>query len=94
MILLTALVRAPYGIPVDMHQQITTMLSISPVEGQATRYQVRIVFYRKIWEGSGGTEKRKIPPGAQRMEMIYDAGIYQQFFSKLSKAIFLEAHQI
>jgi hypothetical protein len=26
--------------------------------------------------------------------MIYDGQIYQQFFAKLSKGLFLEAHQI
>ena len=30
----------------------------------------------------------------QRMEMIRSPEIYQQFFARLSKAVFLEAHRI
>jgi hypothetical protein len=32
-----------------------------------------------------------IPPGTQSMEMLRDPALYQQFFAKLSKAVFLEA---
>ncbi|NIQ01297.1 MAG: hypothetical protein GWM98_13550 [Nitrospinaceae bacterium] len=81
-------------IPVDVHQQISATLTTRPVEGDPSRYTVRVLFHRTIWKGHGHDGDREIPPGAQRMEMIHDAQIYQQFFAKLSKSMFLEAHQI
>ena len=39
-------------------------------------------------------ERNYIPPGEQRMEMIRDPLVYQQFFAKLSKAVFLEAYTL
>jgi hypothetical protein len=44
------------------------------------------MFYRVVWKGEGS-----IPPGEQRSEMIRDPVLYQQFFAKLSKSVFLEA---
>jgi hypothetical protein len=35
-----------------------------------------------------------VPPGQQYVQMIRDAVLYQQFFARLSKAVFLEAHKI
>lgn len=80
--------------PVDLHQQIGATLSIRPLKSAPPRYNVRIVFHRKIWKGDGEAGRQYIPPGAERMEMIYDPGVYQHFFAKLAKSIFLEAHQI
>ena len=70
-----------------------------PVNEDATRHEVRIQFYRIVWKGdgaisSGQGQSEHIPPGEQMMEMIRDPLIYQQFFAKLSKAVFLEAHKI
>ena len=81
-------------IPVDLHQQINASLVAQPVTGDETQQNVRIVFYRIVWKGSGMNGDQQIPPGEQKMEMIRDAKIYQQFFAKLSKSVFLEAHKI
>jgi hypothetical protein len=80
--------------PVDLHQQIGATLVIRRAGNDASRYSVRILFHRTVWKGDGNTGNQYIPPGEQRMETIYDEKIYQQFFAKLSKGLFLEAQQI
>ena len=92
--LLSALGRESVMIPVDLHQQIAATLAIFPDTEDSSRYQVRVVFFRKIWKSDGSQGKVPIPPGEQRMEMIYDPKIYQQFYARLSKSMFLEIHQI
>ncbi|MGQ0667727.1 MAG: hypothetical protein ACT4O4_11910 [Nitrospiraceae bacterium] len=81
----------PIMIPVDLHQKIAATLVARPLNPEATRQEVRIMFYRVVWKGEGMAGQRAIPPGQQRMEMIRDPVLYQQFFAKLSKAVFLEA---
>jgi hypothetical protein len=81
-------------LPVDLHQQIGATLATRPLEGDDSRYTVRIFFHRTLWKGDGQSGDQYIPPGANRMEMISDGQIYQQFFAKLSKGLFLEAHEI
>ena len=84
--------------PVDLHQKIEASMVARPVNADATRHEVRIQFYRVIWMGDGqqssGQHSEYIPPGIQKMEMVRNPVIYQQFFAKLSKAVFLEAHKI
>ena len=80
--------------PVDLHQQIGATLATRPLEGDDSRYTVRIFFHRTLWKGDGRSGDQYIPPGANRMEMVSDGKIYQQFFAKLSKGLFLEAHEI
>ena len=80
--------------PVDLHQKIAAALVARPLNPEATRQEVRIMFYRVVWKGDGQVDNQYIPPGEQYMEMIRDPEIYQQFFTKLSKAVFLEAHRI
>ncbi|MEK6764591.1 MAG: hypothetical protein AABY96_17970 [Nitrospirota bacterium] len=80
--------------PVDLHQKIAAGLITRPLNQDASRQEVRIVFYRVVWKGDGQTDNQYIPPGQQSMEMIRDPEIYQQFFAKLSKAVFLEAHTL
>lgn len=80
----------PIVTPVDLHQKIAGVLITRPINTEATRQEVRIVFYRVIWKGDGSSGNQQIPPGEQRMEMLRDPVIYQQFFAKLSKAVFLE----
>lgn len=81
-------------ISVDFHQQINATLVTRRSETDSSRFSVRILFHRSIWKGDGNNGSMHIPPGLQRLEMIYDGKIYQQFFAKLSKGVFLEAHKI
>jgi hypothetical protein len=81
-------------IPVDMHQQINASLVTRQSETNSSQFSVRILFYRSLWKGDGNTGNQHIPPGELSLEIINDAEIYQQFFAKLSKSVFLEAHQI
>ncbi|MDH5479304.1 MAG: hypothetical protein OEX11_00885 [Nitrosomonas sp.] len=80
--------------PVDLHQQINASLVTRRSEIDSSQFSVRILFYRSLWKGDGNTGDHYIPPGQLSLEIINDAEIYQQFFSKLSKSVFLEAHQI
>jgi hypothetical protein len=80
--------------PVDLHQQINASLVTRPLDPQGKRLEVRVLFYRLVWQSDGQSGSSYIEPGQQRMEMIRDAEIYQQFFARLSKAVFLEAHRI
>jgi hypothetical protein len=77
--------------PVDLHQKIAATLIAQPINPEGTRQEVRIMFYRVVWKGDGQADRQYIPPGQQKMEMLRDPVMYQQFFAKLSKAVFLEA---
>ena len=81
-------------LPVDLHQQINASLVARPLDASGSRHEVRVLFYRLVWKGSGMSGDQQIPPGEQKMEMIREPEIYQQFFARLSKAVFLEAHKI
>ncbi len=92
--LLGAVCGEVFIVPVDLHQQINATLTTRQSETDSSRFSVRIHFYRRVWKGSGQSGDQEIPPGQQRLEMIYDSRIYQQFFAKLAKSVFLEAHKI
>ncbi len=79
-------------IPVDLQQQVNASLVTRPLGPE--RHEVRVLFYRLVWKSGGTSGDQNIPPGEQRMEMIRDPEIYRQFFTRLSKAVFLEAHKI
>lgn len=81
-------------LPVDLHQQINASLTTRPIDDRDREHEVRIVFYRLVWKGEGAAGNQTILPGEQRMEMIRDAEIYQQFYARLAKAVFLEAQRI
>ncbi len=80
--------------PIDLHQKIAATIVTRPLNEAQSRQEVRIIFYRVVWKGDGQADGNYIPPGEQKMEMIRDPEIYQQFFAKLSKAVFLEPHSI
>ena len=46
---------------------------------------VRVTFQRIVFDNEGGIS---------RAEQINDPAIYWQFYEKLSKSVFLEAHEI
>ena len=70
-------------VPTDENQVIKASIVISPAG--VGRCQVRATFQRVIWNELGQVTKR---------EWIKDPEIYQEFFTALSKSIFLEAHEI
>ena len=80
--------------PVDLHQKVAATIVTRPLSQDGSRQEVRIMFYRVLWKGEGQADRNYIPPGEQKMEMIRDSEIYQQFFAKLSKAVCLEPHAI
>lgn len=80
--------------PVDLHQQVNASLIVRPLNEKGDRQEVRVLFYRLVWKSDGQSGNTYIAPGQQKMEMIRDPRIYQLFFARLSKAVFLEAHKI
>ena len=68
----------------DFRQVIRTNIVVSPARKDSSRV-VRVVFQRVVY-----SEKGVI----RAVETINDPPIYQQFFQKLSKSIFLEGHDI
>lgn len=68
--------------PIDDKQKIRASLVTRPV-GQKTN--LRVTFQRLVWNTQGQVS---------RSESIEDPKIYQEFYEKLSKAVFLEANQI
>ena len=65
----------------DDKQQIYASLIVRPVKKNML---VRVTFFRKVWRTDGYL----------RTELMEDATMYQKFFGKLSKSLFLEGHKI
>ena len=81
--ILSILVGNPTSVPYDKTQKVLASLVTTPVDNRRTA--VRITFQHMIWD-SDGNIKRK--------EQLNESEIYQEFFSKLAKSIFLVAHEI
>jgi len=73
------------NMPIDSHQKIRAAVVTSPSGEGGSRTSVRVTFQRLIWDTYGQVSKR---------EKLNDPAMYQEFFDKLSKAVFLEAHGI
>ncbi len=78
-------VAALTGVPVpwEKDQQFTACVVTRPVGENSII--VRVTFQRIVWNTNNMVTKR---------EALMDPIQYQEFFSKLSKSIFLEAHEI
>ena len=72
------------NMPIDKRQKIRVALIVTPgLDGKKTH--VRAKFQRKVWNNR---------EQVSRVETLNDLDIYQEFFSKLSKAVFLEANNL
>ncbi len=71
--------------PIDRAQTIRVSLVTTPSQLRKGGFIARVTFQRLIISTEG-----KI----SRVETIKDKKIYEDFFEKLSKSVFLEAHQI
>jgi hypothetical protein len=72
-------------IPIDTNQSMFASIVVSPAASEKNASLVRITFSRLVWNDRGAVSK------AERLE---DPEVYQTFFSKLSKGLFLEAQSI
>jgi hypothetical protein len=81
--ILSILVGNPTSVPYDKTQKVLASLVTTPVNNQKTA--VRITFQYMVWDSDGNIRRR---------EQLNEPEIYQEFFSKLSKSIFLVAHEI
>ncbi len=70
-------------VPVDVTQRIRVSLITRVIS--ASESTVRITFQRTVWNDLGQVS---------RYDTLDDPELYQEFFFKLSKAVFLEAHGI
>lgn len=73
------------AMPVDSEQKIRISIATKALNEENTQHSVRVTFQRVVWNTQGKVS---------RSEMLKEAELYQQFFEKLSKSVFLEAHSI
>ena len=73
------------SMPIDEKQKIKASLVVRPFKHEDKIHHVRVTFQRIVWD----THKR-----VSKIEGIQDPKIYQDFFDRLSKSMFLEAHKI
>jgi hypothetical protein len=70
-------------IPWDTNQKVLASLVTKPIDEKRTA--VRITFQHMVWNSAKEMTK---------CEQINEPEIYQEFFSKLSKSVFLTAHEL
>jgi len=73
------------AMPVDKNQKMRACIVTKPIGDERRTTAVRVTFQRIVWDTQGKITKR---------ECLTDPKIYQEFFEKLSKSLFLEAHEI
>ena len=70
---------------IDEEQRIRVSLVSKPVPNVSDSFQVRVTFQRIVWNTENEISKR---------EELDEPELYQRFFDRLSKSVFLEAHSI
>ena len=71
--------------PVDEVQKMRACVVSKPAGEKKENTAVRVTFQRIVWDTNGRITK---------LETLNDPKAYEEFFDKLSKAVFLEAHEI
>ena len=69
----------------DTNQKMKASIVTSPAGETGTKTSVRVTFQRIVWNNYGRIT---------RLEKLNEPEMYQSFFDKLSKAVFLEAQGI
>lgn len=69
-------------VPIDRNQMLRASIVTHPIGNEIA---VRVTFQRIVWNDRNEVSKR---------ELLDEPQIYQEFFDKLSQAVFLEAHRI
>ena len=82
-ILIAVLTGVP--VPIDKTQKIRASLVTRPFGESEDKMAVRVTFQRVVWNDAGQISKT---------EALTEPELYQEFFSRLSKSVFLEAHEI
>lgn len=84
--LAAGLLLAMFGVymPLDKNQKIRASLVTRPGGPESGRIFVRVTFQRTVWNDQGRISKT---------EPLDEPRFYQEFFERLSKAVFLEAHE-
>lgn len=78
-----ALLGAP--MPIDKNQKIRASLVTRPTGKGEESTLVRVTFQRIVWNTEGRVTKT---------ESLDNPEFYQEFFTRLSKAVFLDAHEL
>lgn len=73
------------AIPWDEKQKMFASLVVSPAVSSPNAQLVRVTFSRVVWDTAKNVSKA---------ERLKEPEIYQEFFEKLSKSLFLEAQNI
>jgi hypothetical protein len=71
--------------PTDKEQLMRASVVTRPLSGDRSGMAVRVTFQRVVWNTQNKITKQ---------ECLEDPEMYQAFFQKLSKSVFLEANQI
>jgi hypothetical protein len=82
-----AIFAAAFGVyqPIDDRQKLRASVITRPVGEDQEYIVVRVTFQRIVWSTNNSVTKA---------EALKAPAQYQQFFDQLSKAVFLEAHEI
>lgn len=70
------------NLPIDAEQKLRASIVTRP---EGSKVSIRVTFQRVVWNDRGQVSKR---------EALDEPAMYQEFFDKLSKSVFLEAHEI